>query len=605
MNMKIFLASLVLLLTMFAHSEGNHNSKLINLNTIVLPLIKKDSAVTVNRNKISFVSVENQKLLYNHGGNKKIISENIYSDHVWISSAGKYVHVFWWKKFADYVKGSNKNPVKGKILYVKSSQDNGVTFGDRHTISDAGAVLPKVKIQSDTKGNVNIVYLDERYAGTQIFTNSSQDGGVTWKKSDVRLDNNDIDEARKAKYKSAFSPNLGHAGNELISLWQQLDYLKNGKKLLRIFSRSSLDNGRTWEKQALVFETEKYSSSKIKLFSTDDQVYLIAGWQGQGISVFSKKEGQSWRAIKGFAPNSEKAKGGSYFKLAYDKDILYLSYLFVEKESSERRPWHLELVRIDRQKNSWIPNSVRLDSRGMGMKSRAGYQDIAVLQDGTVVVVWEDYRRILPMIALNYSIDQGTTWLRAPLVVSPQDTVNSSFFPFLKVNEGKYSIFYHNNTYPVGKKPKKVTLLLSMNSPKSSDFDKNIYLLKPLPTEKEMNAKLKQRFEKVKNARLEKKWINEWNVKDPVYRNRYKKGSWMATRNRLVYKEFKLDHIEIDFPFAYTVGKMKYDLSTDFIDAEEGDPRFTNIRKPLNLKWGWFNDNWYLTAEDPRYPYLP
>lgn len=586
--------------------ENKEKREIISEYT-VLPHSTKSASIDVINDELALLLKKNKKLIYSKGKNEKIISEYINSNHYWLKSAGDYVHVFWWEKYANRVKGEENSKITGKILYVKSSKDKGNSFGSKKIITRAGSVLPQIDSVVDEHGNVTVVYLDERDNGFQIYTNSSKNGGESWGINDIRLDHAVPDETINKKFQSATSPNLESTSNQLVSLWQQRDYPIDGKPILRIYSRQSTDNGVSWEKQVLAYETTKYSSANLSLLSTDDKSYLVIELPGEGVIALTKDVNESsWNKISGVSPNSNNAKRTSYFRMAYDKKNIYITYVLVDKVKSGGKPaWHTELTRINRKTNRWMDGSYRFDSRGMGLKSRGGYQDVQVLNDGVVVVAWEDYRNILPFIGLNYSTDYGETWLRSPLSMTRQDSYNKSAMPFLKTTLNGFRVFYKNSDYPVGKKPNFKTISLELKSPKSKDFNKKMYMLKETPDLGEMKKKLRSRFSIVKQARLEKKWINEWNVKDPIYRNMFKKGSWLETRNRLIYKKFELKRVEIDFPYAYTIGSMTYDLSTDFIDAEEGDPRFANQQKQINLRWGWFGDDWYLTAADSKVPYLP
>lgn len=584
--------------------EGSNNKNPTKLPYQILPVLHNEKSVTTVKDEIGKVYKKEKQLVFSVDGKQEVvISEQINSRHYWLSSSGDFVYVFWWEKFANKVKGEEDNKITGKIIYARSSQDGGKTFGDKKVITRGGGVLSELKIVSDSKGHVNLAYLDERFGGFNIFTNSSQDGGKTWKEKDFKIDH-DYDEPMTKKSYSAVSPNLTQSGNLIIAAWQQLS-VEDDKQVQKMYSRTSTDYGKTWEPEELVFSTDKTLSFEMDLHGDKKQAYLIAGMQDTGVHLFTKTGNKPWQKVEGVLPNSDKGRGGSYYRVASNDKYFYITYVFTEKVEGNKAYWHTEIARLDIAQNKWMEGSFRFDSRGMGVQSKGAYQDITLLDDGTIVVVWEDFRRILPMMGLNYSIDMGKTWLNTPLVISRQDVVNNSEKPFIRKLGNKFTVFYSNNLYPEQVKPELKTIAVSLISPKSSEFNNKPFLLNSTPSSKLLTKKLTERYKLLEDARLNKKWKQGWIVQDPLYRNLYKKRMWLRTRDRLIYKKFDLDSVKLDFPYGYTLGEMIYDLDPDFIDAKPNDPRFSDQKKKFVLKWGWFVDDWYLITETGTEPYLP
>ncbi len=570
-----------------------------------LDTLQRSRTVAVLNEKLATVYKKKNQLVFKKDGlSEKVISEQIASNHYWLVTAGNYVYVFWWEKFANQVKGEEKSSLTGKVIYVRASQDGGKTFGKRKVITTAGGVLPKLRFTADADGHIVLVYLDERRGGFNIYANASQDGGKTWKDQDLKLDH-DSEEEMKSGHHTAVSPNIAQSGNEVVASWQQLDVDAKDKQILRLYSRVSHDFGKTWEKEELVDETDKTMSYSLQMYADKGRVFLIAGMQKNGIVLFTKRTNQPWKKIEGVLPDSNEGNGGSHYRFTSDDKYLYVTYVHVEKVEGSKVFWHTKLARFDKAANRWVGDSFRFDSRGMGVASKGGYQDITLLDDGTVVVVWEDFRRILPLIAMNYSLDQGKTWLNIPLVLSRQDIVNNSMKPFIRKTGKQFKVFYNNNIFPEQAKPEVKTMYVTLNSPKSAEFSKKTWELKGLPSDKELKQRLKERFNVLKDARLNKKWKQAWPIQDPLYRNLYKKGMWLRTRDRLIFRKMDLSSVKLDNPYGYTLGQMVYDLNPDFIDADPKDPKFKDQKKNFVLKWGWFVDDWYLITETGTEPYLP
>ena len=583
-----------------ADNEGTRSDDKI----VELPFVLQEHQVAIVSEAPAYIKGDKNKLIYSHQKRELIITDNLSSRRYWLFSSGPYVYTFWWEKFAEKNKANKGLSLKGKTLYVRASQDGGENFGERVVLNNKGGVLPDLHVVADEKGNINIIYLDERDAGYQIFTNSSQDGGITWKAHDTRLNDANIPSGKK-KIFSAVSPHIVQIGKELLAVWQQVDRGVDKKTTLRIYSRSSFDFGKTWQQQSLIYEEDNQPSASIKLHSAKDEAYLVVGFAGKGLAVYSKKKNEKWERVEGLAPNSEKAKVGSYFKLASDKKMLYLSYVFVDPISGGGRYWHTELVRINRAKKQWMPGSFRLDAIGVDKKSKGGYQDIALLDDGSIAVVWEDYRTILPVINFNYSLDHGDTWLTKPLVLSKKRVVGTSSVPFVKKIKSGMLLYYTYNDYPEGKEPSLKTISRFVDNPSSPLFNKKDFLLADWPSENVLKKKLKKRYEQLVQARLNKHWEDAWVLLDPVYRNIYAKRSWLLTRGRLIFKQMTMESIKIEMPYAYIKGKVVYDLSTEVTGEKKDDPRFSNKEKVFVMRWGWFNGEWYQIPENPRELYLP
>jgi hypothetical protein len=559
--------------------------------------------VGISLGKSVFLYKRKNTLIYSGGDSSVVLAEKITSNKYWLKTSGRFIYAFWWEKFAPLEIGS-KNDTVGKVIYVRASQDGGKTFSKRQQVTHGGGVLPDFKIAADQQGHIAIAYLDERYAGHQIFVNSSQDGGKSWLEQDQRLNNPEIKDSdiNKNSRFSASSPFISFLGEELIVAWEQSDRGKD-KNIFKVISRSSFDFGKSWGKEALVYKKTDVLGIRMAMHADSANAYIVIFSSGVGVKLFIKSKGGKWSNIAGVAPHSDKAGHISYFRFASDEKNLYLTYVYGSYNSGRR--WHTELVRLDKNKKSWYQDNYQLDLVMQG-DSRGAYQDIAVLNDGTVVVVWEDFRSILPAIYLNYSKDNGDTWLPEPLPLVKKLGKSSARFPFIVAKGEKGAdIYFSFNEYPEGKRPKISTTKLYISSFTPLMLKKQGIVSVRLPTNEEMEKRLKFRVESLMKARINKKWDDAWSIVDPLYRNRYSKYSWIATRDRLVYKKYKLVSVDVSSLYATSKLDVEYDLSADFTNAEENDPRFTNQKRRVSFNWGWFGDDWYLISQNPMHPYMP
>ena len=137
-------------------------------------VLQDHSVATTSLGSLAYLQLKKSNLVYSDSTHTVTIDKTP-AHRYWLTISGKFVYVFWWVKYNTHEeKDRNK---AGKVLYVNVSNNNGKTFGKAIRLNDHHGVLPDLHIQATTDGRVSVVYLDERYGGHQIFTNSSRDGG--------------------------------------------------------------------------------------------------------------------------------------------------------------------------------------------------------------------------------------------------------------------------------------------------------------------------------------------------------------------------------------------------------------------------------------------
>ncbi len=548
------------------------------------------------------------KLVYTDSINT-VVLDNIPAKRYWLYISGKYVYVFWWVKFSTHEqKGAKKT---GKTLYVNVSDDGGKTFSKAQRLNDHHGVLPDLHVVADELGHITVLYLDERYKGHQIFTNTSLDGGKKWLEHDVELNqvSKDADEVDKGKERitRAVTPNLQKLGNKLVATWEQVEFF-DGKPGLSFYSRTSTDNGLNWSNSELIYRYFDATSIELYMTATDSEVYLFAVLN-QGVAVFVKEKEGKWQRIEGYMPGTEETKTDlvSYFKTAFDKDNLYVTYINVE--GYRKTDNHTEFQTLHRKNRAW-ENKYRFDALEGSAKelSRGYYQDISILKDGSLVVVWEDYRSILPSILMNYSIDKGKTWQSKPIPLNKMG-LESSSHPFVKsLGENKYSIFFRYYVLANAIKPKTSTRQITLPSPKSTEFSKIQFPKETLPNKAQSISLLKKRVTALLALREHKNLENmqkEWKFLDPIIKASQPQLEWLKKRDLFDYMSSKIESITIKGAYVYVKISFTYKLNASFLkggNKEEGD----SIKKEVGvLQWGWFYDNWYLIPDNPKESYLP
>ena len=575
--------------------QTNINQDQTTKNEIYIPYGLTSTTVDGELDNLSYIYRKGSKLVFKNKQYQHIFNKQF--NKYWLKVAGNHIYIFTWVKFLYGDKDGKKNQyIRGKTLFVTSSSDGGKTFGERVIVNKADGILPDIDIVADKQGHISVIYADERYPGHQVFINSSQDGGKTWLKDDIMLNNAKME---KGKYKRtiATSPGLGKIGNKLIAIWQEVIFNKN-KAITKFLSKESTDFGKSWVNQKIIFEGENIPSTEIKSFYFDNEMYLAAAFtkkNAKGLKLFYLTDKQArWNTVEGVAPNSNNVKLVSYIKPAASSNTLFISYIAV----NDRNIWHTEVTRLNRKNKSWYQNYTRLDNSvdGTANEIKSGYQGIATLEDGTVIIAWEDYRGILPAVFLNYSTDNGETWLAEPLPLIKVG-IQQAYKPFFKYQSNQFKLFYAQSDLPEGKKPNAKMVIKSLKSPKLTKNFKNQFPVWKKPNKDEAKKEIMKKTKEVLEARIKGNWENEWKHLDPLYRNLYSKSSWLLTRGQIKFKKYKIDDIVfLRGVYAYVSGKVTFDFSDKLEGLIQDVPenKKKNIEQGLSLRWGWFYDQWYL-----------
>jgi len=566
-----------------------------------LVYVSRKSSVLTSTGLIFLYKKGKQLFLHASNQGEVLIDENTRSQrHHWLSVSGNYIYVFWWEKNGTSL---GKVPTKlNKTIYVRVSNNNGKTFGEKTIVNTKeGRPLAKLSIVSDDKGNASVFYLDERIPAYEVFVNTTHDGGKSWSK-DLMLNDDKLNTAKAQKKYFAVSPNINKIGNELVATWHEAGQ-DNEKYTNRLFSRVSFDQGRTWgEKKEIYLDKGDYSL-QIKSFSKQRRLFLVITQAGKGLYVLYKDEGSDWVGPSAFAPGTDKAKSASYIAMDADDKYLYVTYIKVPPNGG-KKDWQTILQRYNLQKNAWEDGLHRFDAVFGLSKTRGGYQDLALFDDGAIIATWEDYRYVLPVILISYSLDQGETWSTPAIINQQTDTKTHAVekFPFILMSNKTAQIFFEYSDLKEGGIPYATTKTIKLVSPKQQKLKlKEAVVI----SGEDMKKKLIKRFDNLMAARVSKDWEKAWGFIDPVYRNLYSKKSWISTRDRLEYLDYEFLSAKVEGSEGKTSAIISFSIGNSVQGVTPQAKHLKNKRKSTEMKWGWFGDDWYYIAEDPRTPYMP
>lgn len=210
----------------------------------------------------------------------------------------------------------------------------------------------QVAAQGDS---VYVTWSDSRNGLPDVYFNRSKDGGVTWQRSDTRLNT-----ATAGKAYSSF-PQIVAVGSSIYITWQ------DGRTAPHpdIYFNRSTDGGATWLRNDVRLNTNTAGSA----FSYFPKIVAV------GSTVYV-----TWTDYRNGAPSNQP---DIYFNRSTDRGT------------------------------TWLRSDIRLDTDVAGAKTSYGPQIAA--SDSAVYVTWMDDRNGRNDIYFNRSSDRGTTWLRSDL----------------------------------------------------------------------------------------------------------------------------------------------------------------------------------------------
>lgn len=547
--------------------------------------------------KPAMLSVKDQAFLL-LGGSKGVVLYTIGQELIvspdkagnqWLHYDGKSLYAFWW------VADENK----AKSLKVAVSSDDGKTFSTPVTINTNTGALPDVSISSNSKGNIAIAYTDEREPGYGVYFNQSNDSGKTWSSIDTRLDapvltSAMVQEGNTKPATFANSPKLAFLQDKLLAIWQQVDTSQMGGYILRIVSKTSLDNGKTWGSEANVFAAPNMQPVEMVIFENKKQVYVFAMLTegDKGFTGFYNKDDtfSSWGEI----PNTGLGTGFnkqliSWIKGTFSGDNLILAFTSEPSEKGLGIKVHAETATLSTSSQSWLGSSRILDQDKGHNLTKSTYPDI-VSVGSNVYVIWEDYRTLAPSIYMDISKDSGKTWLPAPIPLTTPG-LSLSKDPRLLVDEKQLWLTYFlvelNGTNSSGQRA-------YQTFPKEGDSFKFPAVKVDMPSPEELKTRLIERANKFWALREERKWAETWDYMDPVYRERFEKEPWVAQQGKISFSKTVVDENSVVITGNIGILDANVDVSVAQQVGKEGllesaPPK----QQKVGMRWGWFYDDWY------------
>ncbi len=540
---------------------------------------------TVVNDQLVLLAGEPRGLVFYEIGTETILSAEKVTNQ-WLQYDGKNLYAFWW----------SVDETKGKFLKVRVSSDAGKNFSPEVVINNDTGVLPDLSIAADGKGAIAIAYTDERKPGYGVYVNASSDGGLTWSKQDTRLDAPVITAAMQSQGNIdpatfANSPKLAYVQDRFVVVWQQIDVTEGGQSELRFVSRASTDKGLSWGAEVTAFRGLNMQPAEMVAFNNASQFYVFAMLpeEEKGFTGFYTETADKWSELDnkalGLAFNKRLV---SWIKGAFSGDNLVLA--FTSKTDGQSKV-AANVATLSTKTHQWLAPVVYLDADKGHDLTKSTYPDVIDAGKAVVLVVWEDYRTIVPSVYMNISHDNGQSWLEKPLpLTTPSLSVNKE--PRLVLGKDKLWMTYFmvrlNSANPAGQR-----VYQEFERGENGDFKlPEIKVAQYSPDE--LREKLIKRVNEFWVLREERKWEETWDYMEPVYRERFDKAQWLAQQGKISFSKTVVDENSVVIKGNLGILDAKVDVSVNQQVSKEGLLESAPPKEQtVEMKWGWFYDDWY------------
>jgi hypothetical protein len=332
---------------------------------------------------------------------------------------GNNVYVVWREKAG------------GKKLWFNASRDGGKTFGgDPVLLDERNAAIPRIKMSSNEKGDIFILFLGEAQVGNSKYNlnfTCSHDFGKTFSEA----------QNLTLGYENTIYPTL-FAEGEKVSMFS--DSGKGGKRFM-IFRRST-DGGRTWSEPleikeivaATVYIEPIRVGNRLHVLWLDtiDNEHIVG-------AAFSDDDGQTWKSA---ALADTRGMDIGLMRVAHDSEgHIYLAFS-AQREDKEK----IKLFVMRSEDNGEIWEKPFMLRHYPFEKTQALYPHIIAAEKGVVVVVWVDYRNIRSNLYMQVSKDNGKTWQGKDVPLEEPGRFNTAHYALteslVRIGDTYYELAY-------------------------------------------------------------------------------------------------------------------------------------------------------------------
>jgi len=310
-----------------------------------------------------------------------------------ICCSGPRVYVAW----AD----DRSDPGENRDVYLNYSEDGGLTWQasdirlDTDDPGDNNSNRPQICCDGQY---VYVVWEDARAGRGGLWSNASTDGGATWLSSDVRVDpGDDVSEG----------VTVGCVGTTVYAAWRDEGFSTG------IHFRKSTDAGQTWTLGTIKLDTNTGDVDPPLLCADGQRIYAVwPDFRDDVCDIFfnaSLDGGTTWLGDRRL--NVQGGSESTFPRVCCDGLDVYVLWV-----DDRRGVENLFFNRSTDGGTTWEADDIRVDAASPGTGLLAGGPVIGPEPEmccggGRVYVAWRDYR-LDPEgdVYFNYSLDGGLTW---------------------------------------------------------------------------------------------------------------------------------------------------------------------------------------------------
>jgi hypothetical protein len=313
------------------------------------------------------------------------------------------IYVAWREKAAE-----------GKKVYFRTIYD-GKSLSDPVLLDENSTeALTRIKIGADSKGNVFVAWFGERVVEKHryhIYASASNDFGRTFstpKNLTIGYDN------------SIYPTLLVDETNAYIFSYS----IRSGKHLM-IFRKTS-DGGKTWTDPAVIKELEGTVTLFIEPLKVGKRLHVFWYTTTENTPMieyaYSDDEGTTWKT-KIF--DETRAFGTVSMNVTHDsKNGIYLAIAGRQEDKKDK----VYFLGSDDNGTTW--RALTPLRHYPYENTRATFPVVEARDNGTVLIVWNDYRNIRRNLYMQYSTDYGRTWQEKDVPLEEPGKYNTAYWPY-------------------------------------------------------------------------------------------------------------------------------------------------------------------------------
>jgi hypothetical protein len=298
-------------------------------------------------------------------------------------------------------------------LYLRATHDGGETLSDPVLIDNKTSAFTRIKMGSNEKGEVFILWYAEKGYEYPFYAVYSSDFGMTFSEP----------QNLTPGYRESIYPTLlvDEKGTHMFS------YSIRGSKQYMI-TRKTTDGGITWTEPVEIKEIGVVTLFIVPVrVGNRLHVFWYNGYEDEGSyvieSAYSDDEGKTWKTT-----TLDDTKGLDLESMKVNNDSAGNIYLSFSAQRDVNEKFKVYIMRSADNGETW-GNPIPLRHYPFE-NTHAQSPTIYAADSGEVVAVWVDYRNIRSNLYMQYSKDSGNTWLEKDVPLEEPGRFNTRLYPY-------------------------------------------------------------------------------------------------------------------------------------------------------------------------------